>query len=62
MRPDDTASRRLQSNVIDLIAILLAERGLEVERFEDGRRPLPALEIRDISRGAVVLHCDQVIG
>lgn len=59
--PDDRAARRLQTHVVDLIAVLLADRGLHVERFDDGRRKIPALEIRD-RRGAVVLHVDPVIG
>lgn len=58
---DDVATRRLQANVVDLVALLLADRGLEVERFDDGRRYLPSLEIRGPGLAAVVVHVDPVI-
>lgn len=62
MSADPEAMRRLQANVTDLIGILLAERGLEVERHDDGRRRLPSLEIHGERGAAVVIHIDQVIG
>lgn len=57
---DPVQTDRLRANVVDLVAILLADRGLEVERLDDGRRRAVGLEIHD-GRAAVVLHVDPVI-
>lgn len=60
---DDVATARLRACVVDLVEILLAAQGLEVERLDDGRRPATALEIRALrERAAVVVHVEQVIG
>lgn len=60
---DDVATDRLRRNVLDLVEILLADQGLDVERLDDGRRPAVALEIRaPRERAAVVVYVDEVIG
>jgi hypothetical protein len=59
---DDAAIAQLRDDVADLITIALGDIGYDLERYDDGTRLLPALEVVDpISRARVVVHVGSVI-